>query len=205
MTGAHTTPLARSIAAIIGTTIIAALALQTTLNLERDGSPLVAFGLQLRYFTIWSNLAAALLLGWIASGRRVPQPVLFALATALTIVSLVYWTLLAAEHHPVGLDRLTNQLFHSFGPLATIGWWLAFSPPRAVTRRTLPVVMIAPLVYTGFALVNGALTGFYPYFFLDRERFGWGQLALNITGLALLFLATGALLLGFKRLISARA
>lgn len=197
--------ISRLWAALIALTVIAALAVQTTLNLERDGSPLVAFGLLLRFFTIWSNLAAALVMGWLAMGRRVPQPVLFALATALAIVGLVYWLLLAADHHPVGLDRLTNQVFHTFSPIATIGWWLAFAPPHAISRRELPSVMIAPVLYTIFALANGAVTGFYPYFFLDRTKFAWSQLALNITGLALLFLAMGGLLLGFKRLVSARA
>jgi hypothetical protein len=196
---------ARSLAALIAVVILCALALQTTLNLDRDGTPLVAFGLLLRYFTIWSNLAAALIMGRIALGGRVPQPVLFALVTALTIVSLVYWSLLAADHHPIGLDRLTNQVFHTFGPWATIGWWVAFAPTQAISRRALPGVMIAPVLYTVFALANGAMTGFYPYFFLDRSKFGWAQIAFNITGLALFFLAMGGLLLGIKRLLSARA
>ncbi|MFA6220065.1 MAG: Pr6Pr family membrane protein [Erythrobacter sp.] len=196
----------RALAAIIAVAIVGALGLQTAINAGRDEeSPLVAFALLLRFFTIWSNVAAALVMTWLALGRRVPQPVLFALATALAIVALVYWVLLAVDHHPVGPDRLTNQLFHSFAPAATIGWWLAFAPPHPITRRSLPVVMIAPVLYTGFALANGALTGFYPYFFLDRTRFGWLQLATNIIGLALFFLAMGGLLLGFKRLVSARA
>lgn len=201
----QTSTAARALAATTAVAIIAALTLQTTLNLERDGSPLIAFGLLLRFFTIWSNIAAAVAMGWVASGQRVPQPLLFALATALTIVGLVYWTLLAIDHHPQGLDRATNQVFHTFAPVATIAWWLHFTPPQAVSRRTLPVVMVAPILYTVFALANGALTGFYPYFFLDRSKFGWDQLALNITGLSLFFLAMGALLLGLKRLVSARA
>jgi len=195
----------RTCAAIIAALAFGALALQTTINIEQDGSPLVAFALLLRFFTIWSNLAAALVLTRIALGGRVPQPLLFALATALTIVGLVYWVLLAPDHHPVGLDKLTNQVFHTITPLATVLWWLGYAPHHPISRRTLPLVMIAPVLYTGFALVNGALTGFYPYFFLDRSKFGWGQLAFNITGLALFFLVMGAALLGVKRLVSARA
>lgn len=195
----------RLTAAAISLAIAAALVLQTTLNLERDGSPLVAFALLLRYFTIWSNLAAALLLGWIAAGRQVPQAVLFALATALTIVAIVYWALLAADHHPVGLDRITNQIFHSLAPAATIGWWLVFARGPAQATRGLAAVVVAPIIYTVVVLAYGSVSGFYPYFFLDRARFGWAQIAFNVTGLAMFFLAMGALLLGLRRIVSFRA
>lgn len=191
---------ARATAAIVALIVLASLALQTTLNLERDGSPLVAFALLLRFFTIWTNFAAGLILGWVAWRGRMEPRVLFALATAIAIVALVYHGVLAADHHPVGLDWWTNQMFHSLIPAATIGWWLAFSRPSAMGWRSLPWVMVVPVIYTVFAQVVGATSGFYPYFFLDLPALGWPMLLANLVGLSLFFMAIAALLLGIRRL-----
>jgi hypothetical protein len=199
------TPSARVAAAVIAISAIGALALQTTLNLDRDGSPLVAAGLLLRFFTIWSNLAAGIVMAVVALGKRVAPAILHALATALAIVGTVYWALLAGDHHPVGLDRVTNQFHHTLVPAATILWWFAFAPRPRAGWRALPAVMVAPVAYAVFALGYGAVSGFYAYFFLDAGTLGWGQLALNIVGLALFFLLVGALLMAIKRLVSARA
>lgn len=198
-------PPARIVAAIISLSALAALAVQCTLNLDRDGSPLVAAALLMRYFTIWSNLAAGLMFGWIAVRGRVHAAIPFALAAALAIVAVVYWALLSADHHPVGLDRYTNQMHHTIVPAASILWWLAFTARSEAGLRALPLVTVAPLTYTAFALTYGAASGFYPYFFLDVPRFGMAQVALNLVGLAMAFMLFGALLLGLRRIVSPRA
>ena len=196
---------ARATGAIIAVAAFGALALQTSLNLDRDGSPLVAAGLLLRFFTIWSNLAAGIVMALVALDRKVAPAILHALATALAIVGVVYWALLAADHQPVGLDRVTNQFHHTLVPVATILWWFAFAPRPRAGWRALPAVMVAPVAYAVFALGYGAVSGFYAYFFLDADKLGWGQLALNIAGLALFFLLVGTLLMAIKQLVSARA
>lgn len=196
---------ARIVAGLIAVAALAALALQTTINVGHDGSPLIAFGMMMRFFTIWSNFGAGLILAWIAvRGRMIPQ-IPFALATALAIVGLVYHLLLAADHHPVGLDWYTNQMHHTIIPLATIGWWLTFSHPHSSGWRTVPVVIAVPVIYTVFALGVGQMTGFYPYFFLDLPSLGWAHLLLNIVGLGVVFAIFGALLMALRQAITARA
>ncbi|WP_324828555.1 Pr6Pr family membrane protein [Qipengyuania zhejiangensis] len=197
--------LERALAGVIAVLVFVSLAVQTTINLEQDGSPLAAFGLLLRYFTIWSNLTAGLMLGWVALGGRAPGRAVFALATALSVVALVYHALLSPDHHPVGLDWWTNLAFHTLVPAATIAWWIAFYRADAFLWKSLTIVTPAPIAYTVFALIYGASSGFYPYFFLDQPALGWSQLAINIVGLALFFVAMGAALLGVRRLVSARA
>lgn len=198
-------PFARPAAALIAVIALGSLALQIWANLDRDGSALAAAGAMLRYFTIWSNLGAGLVLGWVALSRRMPAVLLHMLATALTIVGLVYWTLLAAMHHPAGLERFTNQLHHTIVPVATILWWFVFAPLPRHAARSVGAVMIMPVAYAVFALTHGARTGFYPYFFLDRTTLSWSQVAVNIAGLALLFALCGVLLLAVKRWLGARA
>ena len=196
---------ARITAGVISLSALAALAVQCTLNLERDGSPLVAAALLMRFFTIWANLAAALLFGWVALKGRTHFGIPFALATALAIVAVVYWVLLSADHHPVGWDRYTNQMHHTIVPALSVLWWAAFTTPADGGWRSIPLVTIFPLTYTAFALVYGEVSGFYPYFFIDVPQFGMVQVALNLVGLAIAFMLFGALLLALRRLVSPRA
>ncbi|MFN2098926.1 Pr6Pr family membrane protein [Altererythrobacter sp. MF3-039] len=191
---------ARIAAATIAILAFGTIALQTTINQGGETGPFAALALLFRYFTIWSNFAAGAIMALVASGKRVTPWILFALATALTQIGVVYHGVLAADHHPVGLDWWTNLMFHTVIPLATVGWWLVNSRGDGMTWRSLPLVMIAPVIYTLFALIYGELTGFYAYFFLDLPTLGWSQLALNIMGLAAFFMLLGAALLGIRRL-----
>lgn len=186
--------------AITGLTLLA-LAIQPSLG---TGSALEnALGL-LRFFTIWTNIAACAVMGWIAMGRSVPRSIMAALATALTVVGLVYWGALAAEHHPVGIDRLTNQVFHTITPAATVAWWLRFTPPAPAILPLVPVIMVPPLSYGLFAFVLGELTGFYAYFFLDLPAMGWTNFLISNAVLAVFFALMGAGLLAIKRALHRR-
>ena len=195
-------PFARLLAAIIAICGVGTVALQTTINLADESSPLVAFAHMMRFFTLWTNFGGALLFGWIASGRILSARFLLALATAYCVVALVYHALLSATHHPVGLDWWTNLMFHTLLPAAAVAWWFAFAP-RAILSD-LPAVMIAPVIYTAFALVLGRTTGFYAYFFLDQPKLGWTGFAGWVVALALFFLAMGSTLLGLRRLAGRR-
>ena len=197
--GANRNSAARKAAGAVAILTFATLALQTTIN---EGSALVAFAMLFRFFTIWSNFAAGVIMGLVAIGRRVPPWVQFALATALTQVGFVYHALLAADHHPVGLDWWTNLAFHTIIPVSVILWWLINSRGDGATWRTIPTAMIAPIIYTGFALIYGEISGFYPYFFLDLPQFGWIRVLLNIAGLSLFFMALGGVLLGLRALLN---
>ncbi len=194
-------PVARLSAGAIALAAFGALGLQITINSGEELSPFASAGLMLRYFTIWGNLAAAILMLHLARGKIVRADIMAALSTALAIIAVVYWGLLSGMHHPAGLDRVTNQFHHTIIPAATIGWWMAFSPKVASIPRALIVIMAGPLIYTAFALIVGAATGFYAYFFLDRSTLSWGEIALYQTGLAAFFAATGAALIAVKRLI----
>lgn len=189
---------ARTSAAIIAVAVFASLALQTAINAQPAISRVETFGLMLRYFTIWTNFAAGLILGWIAIRGDAEPRVPFGLATAIVIVAAVYHLLLSAQHHPQGLDWWTNLMFHTLIPAATVIWWLACARLSRLSWRSLPAVMLVPVIYTIFALGYGALSGFYPYFFLDLPALGWMQLSANIAGLSLLFLGVAAVLLSLR-------
>ncbi|MDY7096659.1 MAG: Pr6Pr family membrane protein [Pseudomonadota bacterium] len=197
---AHT-GIQRSIAGLISLAAFGALALQTTIN---DGSVLENFGGMARFFTIWGNIAACLVMGWIASGARVTRGVMAALATALAVIALVYWAVLSGDHHPEGLDRVTNQFHHTIIPAAFIAWWLAYTPPAQKISALIPAIMVPPLSYGAFAFVLGEFTGFYAYFFLDLPSLGWVNFLISNAVLAVFFALMGALLLAIKGFIDRR-
>lgn len=198
MTNAAASSNARGLAGIISVLAVGALAVQTTLG---DGSvPENALGLA-RFFTIWSNIGAAMVMALAASGRTIPRGVLTALVTALTVVMMVYWGLLATDHHPVGLDRYTNQVFHTIVPVATLVWWFRFIEPAPAILPLVPAIMVPPLSYGAFAFVLGELTGFYAYFFLDLPKIGWINFLISNVLLAAFFAMLGATLVAIKKAI----
>ena len=194
-------PIVRVGAGAIGLIAMGTIALQTTINTEPGTSALENFALLFRFFTIWSNFAGGAIMLWVATDRPVSERVTFALATALTIVALVYHALLAADHHPVGLDWWTNLMFHTLIPAAAVAWWIVFSDRAHLTWRSLPWVMVFPILYSVFALIYGANSGFYAYFFLDLPSLGWGQMLINMAGLSGFFVVMGGVLLGLRNII----
>lgn len=155
-------------------------------------------GGMVRFFTIWGNIAACLAMGWIAFGGAVSRPLMAALATALTVIGLVYWGLLAGDHNPVGYDRITNQAHHTIVPIGTILWWLRYTPGAPAILPLIPTIMVPPLSYGAFAFVLGELTGFYAYFFLDLPNLGWANFLINNAVLAVFFGCLGAGLVTLK-------
>jgi hypothetical protein len=61
--------------------------------------------------------------------------------------------------------------------------------------------MVFPILYSVFALIYGAKTGFYAYFFLDLPSLGWGQMLINMAGLSGFFVVMGGVLLGLRKII----
>ena len=78
-------------------------------------------------------------------------------------------------------------------------WWLAYAPKSTLSLRSLPAFAIWPAIYAVYALIRGALDGIYPYPFLNPAELGFGQVALNLFGLLLAILATGAVMIGIAK------
>ncbi len=196
---------ARAAAAALSFVALLSLFVQSLGHSDRLGEFLASWAAMLRFFTIWGNLAAGLVFGWIAWRGRIEPRIPFALAAALVIIAAVYHALLASMHHPEGFEWWTNIAHHTLVPAGGVLWWLLFSRDSLVGWRSLPIVTLVPIIYGAFALAHGAVTGFYPYFFIDLPSLGWGMVLLNMFGLALLFMAVAALLLAIRKIIRARA
>ena len=144
-----------------------------------------------RFFTVVTNLLVALMMTWVAFGRRASPEVLGGLTLSIILVGVVYWALLQNLHHPDGLAHVANILLHRVSPVAMTLWWLLFAP-RARLKWSAPWWwLIYPVAYFGFILARGHLDGRYPYPFIDVGRLGWMQVAMNAGGIALAFILAG--------------
>ena len=144
-----------------------------------------------RFFTIISNLALAIAMTRVASGRRLSPLLLGGLTLAILLVGIVYRTFLVGLHPLSGLPLIANRLLHDLSPAAMAVYWLFFVP-RARLRWSAPWWWgLSLAVYFAYVLVRGQLDHHYPYPFIDVGRLGWTQVALNAAGIGFAFLLAG--------------
>ena len=65
-------------------------------------------------------------------------------------------------------------------PPAFVLFWLLFIPKGSLHLRTVPWMMLPPLLYGAWALFHGAVTGWYPYPFIDVGKLGYPLVFLHI-------------------------
>ncbi len=160
------------------------------------------------YFTILTNILVAfcftsLLLkpksrpGWFFS-----QPVVLTSVTAyIAFVCIAYNILLRHLWNPEGLQLIVDELLHVFIPLISVLYWLIFVPKAGLQWKSILPWTIYPIVYILCVTIRGALSGFYPYPFIDVSGLGYFKVVRNDTGLivafsllSILFVAVGKLL-----------
>jgi len=161
----------------------------------------------LSYFTIQNNLLIALaltvlLLKPLSSwGRFFSSPsVLSALALYITIVCLVYQIVLRREHTQHGLFKFCDEILHTLSPPLFILFWLRFVDKGKIAWSKAFNWLIYPLIYFLYIIARGAITGYYPYSFIDGTKLTYGQIAVNFFFLLLTFLALGMAFIGISRL-----
>jgi len=163
----------------------------------------------LSYFTIESNVlvaatfTAAAIAPQSAIGRFLLRPKV-AVATALyiAVTCIVYYFLLSGLLHLNGWTLRFDHLLHYVMPPAYLIFWLLFIPRGSLHLRTVPVLLIFPLLYGAYTLVHGAFTGFYPYPFVDVAKLGYQQVFRNIVGFVIFFSLVGSILVLIDRTIA---
>lgn len=148
------------------------------------------------YFTIQSNLliAIAAILLTVKPDRdgAVFRVLRIAGLFGITVTLVVYQLLLSHLANFTGVAAASNIGLHYVVPALAILGWLLFGPRRLVTWRALFLAMLWPLAFVLLTIVQGMVTGFYPYPFVNVEVLGFARAALNGLGIMLLLLAVGA-------------
>lgn len=193
-----------------------ALAAATGIAIECvEGNPLVVFS----FFTVWSNAAVAIVLGWGAARAWTGRPPLPALWTGgvllcISVVGLVFHLVLdnaASEFNQAaeiarltGAKAVANQLLHTVTPIGVVLDWLLLTRPAALHWRHAAQWLAAPGTYLAFALIRGALVApdtpaRYPYPFLDVTAHGYPGVLTNAVVLGLAFYVLGLVLVTMDR------
>lgn len=146
------------------------------------------------YFTIETNIlvAVVLLLSAVmtAWGKNTRLDALRAVSTVyILIVGLGFSLLLAGlENTEFTAVPWDNIVLHYIMPVAMLVDWLIDRPKqRLLFKRSLPWLLF-PIAYVSYSLVRGAITGWYPYPFLDPSENGYAAVAIIVTGIVVMAL-----------------
>lgn len=161
------------------------------------------------FFTILTNIGAAL----VYAARLFPGKLAFfatdlaraTIAVCITIVGLVYATVLAKIWAPEGLFWLCDILLHYVAPVIYVLWWALAGRNGTLGWSHAPGMLVFPVSYLVYALVRGQITGLYPYPFLDAGSLGLSKVAVNAAAVAALFFTFSLIAIGFDRSVKPRS
>lgn len=183
--------------------IIGLAALRAQFDAHGDGATVDILWRMAGFFTLLTNALLVVHLLAIANGWAIPARRAGGLLLSILMVGAIYHLLLAHLWNPQGVAWWTQQGLHSAMPLGYLVWWLAFAP-KDLHRRDIALWLLWPLAYCVYALTRGALTGFWPYPFLDADSHGWLRVAANCAILTAAFLLLAAGILAVAHRLQAR-
>lgn len=155
------------------------------------GQEFMAGSKSLLYFTIQSNILAAILcsIGVIFDFKRLKNDSAvhnkvfnyfqLVATTGVTLTLIVFWALLAQSMPPSYLYSVSNLALHTLGPLLVLLDYIFFTKNFKPSKKMLMVVWTFPLVYFAFAMILSLSSVDFgygmrvPYFFLDYKELGW--------------------------------
>ena len=164
----------------------------------------------LSFFTVQTNIliAACLLLPALAPMSRASQllsrPSLrTAVMSYSALVASIYFLVLRNIGHDYGLERFADWILHYVTPAMFLIDWIAWVPKGRVPWSALARYLIYPALYAAWTLLYGAITGWYPYPFVNAARLGYAHLAGNLVALACVVVSIPVMFLGIDRLLAA--
>ena len=128
-----------------------------------------------------------------------------ATAVYIAIVGMVYQLLLRQLWNPQGAQWVADVLLHSVVPVGYVVYWLLFAPRAGLSWKDSVTWLIYPGVYLVYVLARGAVSGIYPYPFVDVNVLGYGGVVARAGLLLLVFLGMGLLVVAVGRWMRARA
>jgi hypothetical protein len=107
----------------------------------------------------------------------------------ITVTGIVHFVLLRPLLDLEGADWWADKLLHVVVPVVAIAGWLLFGPRPRIDGRDVGRALVWPFAWLAWTLVVGAVTGWYPYPFLDVGAEGWAHVLGTSVGVTILFLA----------------
>ncbi len=158
------------------------------------------------FFTILTNILVALVFtatvfpligGW---GKFFRQPTVQACTAAyIAIVGIIYRLLLRQLWNPQGAQWVADVILHDVIPVGYIMYWLLFGPRTGLRWKDAQAWLVYPAVYLVYVLARGAVSGLYPYPFVDVNVLGYSGVLVRAAVLFLVFLGMGLLVVAVGR------
>jgi hypothetical protein len=159
------------------------------------------------FFTILTNLLVALGLTFRLVAPRSRWGEFFSRPTVasgtavyIAIVGVTYSLLLRSLWSPQGAQKVADDLLHDLVPIMYVAYWLVFIHKGSLLWKDALSWAVYPLVYFFYSLIRGAVTGWYPYPFIDVSKFGYPRVLANAAMFVCAFLTVALLTVAIGRL-----
>ncbi len=156
------------------------------------------------YFTIWSNLLAAVIFTMLAINPNRTGSLFRVLrldAIVMMIVTgIVYNALLNTGGHE-GWDFWSNGIQHTWGPILVFVVFVISGPRGWISSSTIFAALILPILWLAYALIRGSVIGAYPYDFLDVNANGMASVLAFVAQIVVFAIILGYLLLLIDKLM----
>jgi hypothetical protein len=163
------------------------------------------------FFTILTNFLVALVFTAVAlsSGNRgivaewgqffCRPSVQAGTAAYIVIVGIIYRLLLRHLWNPQGAQWVADVILHDVVPVGYALYWLLFAPKNGLRWKDAVAWLAYPGVYLIYLLARGAVSGLYPYPFMDVNVLGYASVLAHAAALVLVFLGMGLLVVAVGR------
>ncbi len=155
------------------------------------------------YFTILTNLLVLAVTVSLARepdrDGRVWRVLRLDAVVCIAVTGVVHWFFLRPLLDLSGASYVADKLLHVVVPILAVGGWLWVGPRGRASQAELLPSLALPVVWLVLTLLGGALSGWYPYPFLDVDDLGYARVAVNCVGVAVLFLLNAAGAIGLDR------
>jgi hypothetical protein len=159
------------------------------------------------YFTILTNMLAALTYtsiwidpaaGWL---KKLVSPFWISAVTVyMTVVGIIYNTVLRNLLTLYGADSIVNELLHVILPLSILFFWIIFVRKSELKWKMALTWLVYPFGYILLVMLVGSQTGFYPYPFADAGKLGYPGALTNGFWVLTGFLILSLVLIGIGKI-----
>lgn len=151
------------------------------------------------FFTIQSNIFAAVMLVMSALVRRGERSLLFdavrgAATLYITITFVVFAVFLSGLQEDLDTHiAFVNFVVHYLVPVVLLVDWFLDPPRHRLGTRIAALWLTYPAAWFAYTLIRGSAVDWYPYPFVDVASHGYGRVLVNAVVFTLAF-AVGAAL-----------
>ncbi|QYJ04632.1 Pr6Pr family membrane protein [Nocardioides panacisoli] len=147
------------------------------------------------YFTILSNALVAATAARAATGgpfTRAWRVLRLNAVTGIVVTGVVHYVLLRPLLDLEGANAVADAMLHVLVPVLAVVAWIAAGPRLRLGASDLAWSGAFPTLYLVVTLTHGAITGWYPYPFVDVGELGYPTVLVNAAGVVALLVVLSA-------------